>query len=689
MKKLSFLLIIMAILTKVSVAQEDPFLWLEDVESEKSLEWVEQWNKKTLDVLKSQKNYQAIYEKNLEIYNSNDRIADPSIYGNFIFNFWQDEQNPRGIWRRTSLNSYLSGNPAWETLLDIDKLSEQDDIKWVWKGATGLFPDYNKFMVSISKGGGDAVVIKEFDVISKSFVEEGFELPEAKGSVSWIDVNTLMVSTDFGEGITTSGYPMQVKAWTRGTLLSDAKMLFDGEKEDMGIWGMTELTAKKTYQLISRRTSFYSGTYYVIENGKLVKLDLPNDIDLSAIFNGLVLLQLKSDLTAENTTFKQGSVVSIDYNDLIAGKKNYQLVVEPDERSSITGLATTKNVLLVNMLNNVKSELFRYTYKKEWKKEKIEAPEFGNISLASSDSESDNYFFYFTNFLEPSTLYSGDAGRKNVVKVKSLPSFFPTEKYQVQQFEATSKDGTKIPYFVVGPKEMKYNGNNPTLLYAYGGFEVPMLPGYNATTGTAWLENGGVYVLANIRGGGEFGPKWHQAGLKENRQRVYDDFYAVAESLMEKKITSSKKLGIFGGSNGGLLVGVAYTQRPDLYEAVVCAVPLFDMKRYNKLLAGASWMAEYGNPDIPEEWNYIKEYSPYQNIKPGKKYPEVFFTTSTRDDRVHPGHARKAVAKMDNLAYKVYYFENTEGGHAGASTNEQRAQMYALIYSYLQMKLMK
>jgi prolyl oligopeptidase len=406
------------------------------------------------------------------------------------------------------------------------------------------------------------------------------------------------------------------------------------------------------------------------------------------LFNGLAIFQLKSDWETGGNSFKQGSVLSIDYNDLITGKMNFELIVTPDERSSITSVSSTKNVLLINLLNNVKSELYKYTWNGKWNKEKIDAPEFGNISLSTTDENSDNYFFYFENFLEPSTLYYGDAETGGFKKIKSLTSFFPTKNYQVEQFEAISKDGTKIPYFVVSSKSIKLDRTNPTLLYAYGGFEVSRVPTYSATNGTAWLEKGGVYVLANIRGGGEFGPKWHQAGLKENRQRVYDDFHAVAEDLISKNITSPKKLGIHGGSNGGLLVGVAYTQRPDLYNAVVCAVPLLDMKRYNKLLAGASWMAEYGNPDIPEEWAYISKYSPYQNIKPGMKYPEVFFTTSTRDDRVHPGHARKAVAKMDSLGYNVYYFENTEGGHAGASTNEQRAQMYALIYTYLQMKLM-
>ncbi len=682
------LITLLAFMTQLSFAQEDPYIWLENVDAEKSLKWVEKWNEKTLDVLCSQPDYNTIYEKNLEIYNSTDRIAAPSIYGDFIYNFWQDKEHERGIWRRTSLKNYLNENTEWEIVLDIDKLSNKDNEKYVFKGASGLYPDYDKFLVSLSKGGGDAVIIKEFNAKTKAFVKNGFLLPEAKGSANWIDKNTLMVSTDFGDGITSSGYPKQVKIWKRGTELKNAKLIFEGKEEDMGIWGYTIPTKNKTYQVIMQKTSFYSGNYFMVEDGEMVKLDLPEDIELSTIFNQLVISQLKSDWTIENKTFKQGSVVSINYDDLIGGKKDFKLVVAPNERSSITEISNTKNVLLINMLNNVKSELYKFTWNNKWESEKIDAPQFGNISLGASDESSDNYFFYFTNFLEPSTIYNGDAKTGKFKKVKSLPSFFPTENYKVQQLEATSKDGTKIPYFVVSSKSTKLDGKNPTLISAYGGFEISRLPNYSAVIGTSWLEKGGVYVLANLRGGGEFGPKWHQAGLKENRQRIYDDYYAVAEELINKKITSPKKLGIMGGSNGGLLVGVAFTQRPDLYNAVVCAVPLLDMKRYNKLLAGASWMAEYGNPDILEEWEYIKRYSPYQNVKTEMNYPEIFFTTSTRDDRVHPGHARKMVAKMNEMGYKIYYFENTEGGHAGASTNEQRAKMVALEFVYLQMKLM-
>ena len=680
--------LLLTIMTNISFAQDDPYIWLEDVDAQKSLDWANQWNESTLKVLTSQPGYEKMYAQILDIYNSTDRIAAPTIYGDLIYNFWQDEEHPRGIWRRTPIQSYLSADPHWETVLDIDKLSESDHEKYVFKGASGLYPDYHRFLVKLSKGGGDAVIIREFDAVNKQFIDDGFQLPEAKGSASWIDKNTIIVATDFGNGTTTSGYPKDVKVWKRGTKLSKAQLVFEGVENDMYNGGHAIKTADRTYQIIDNRTSFYTGVYYFIENGERIKPELPEDIILTGIFKNQVLFDLKSDWTVNGKSFQQGDMVSIDYDELIDGKNNFQLIVHPDERSSIAGVTSTKNVLLVNLLNNVKGELYQYTFDGTWHKKKINAPEFGNITLGASDDNSDSYFFYFQNFLEPSTLYKGDAMSGKFEKVKALKSWFPTENYQVQQFEVASKDGTMIPYFVVSAKNLKKDGKNPTLISAYGGFEVPRLPAYSAVTGTSWLEEGGVYVLANIRGGGEFGPKWHQAGLKENRQRIYDDYFAVAEDLIARKITSPQKLGISGGSNGGLLVGVGFTQRPDLYNAVVCAVPLLDMKRYHKLLAGASWMAEYGNPDIPEEWEYIRKYSPYQNVKPGQDYPEVFFYTSTRDDRVHPGHARKMVAKMHDMGYKVYYFENTEGGHAGASTNEQRAKMAALQYAYLKMKLM-
>lgn len=671
------------------MAQEDPFIWLEEVDAKKALEFVEKQNKISLDILTTQKDYQDIYDKSLAIINATDRIAYPSINGDYIYNFWQDKDHERGIWRRTSKESYTSGNPTWETVLDIDALSKKDNIKWVFKGANGLYPKYNRFLVNLSKGGGDAVVVKEFDATTKSFLSNGFSIDESKGGASYWDENTLIVSSDFGPGtMTTSGYARQVKLWKRGTLLKDAQLIFEGETTDVASGGYLARDGDKKYLIVYRSPTFYTSKAYVWENNTLIPIEIPEDSGSNGIVYNQLVISLKSDWNVNGIIYKQGSVISVNFTSLLKGKKIIQTIYEPDAFSSVSEISITKNFLLFNVLNNVKNELYTYTFQNEkWIKSRVAAPDFGTIGIGATDEFSDAYFYTFQNFLTPTSLYSADAKTSSTKLVKSLPSYFDSSKYNVTQYKAISKDGEKIPYFVIATKNIILDGKNPTLLYAYGGFEVSEQPFYSGVTGQAWLEKGGVFVLANIRGGGEFGPKWHQAGLKGKRQNIYNDFHAVAEDLIAKGITSSKHLGIQGGSNGGLLMGVAFTQRPDLYNAVVCQVPLLDMQRYSKLLAGASWMGEYGNPDIPEEWDYIKKYSPYQNLKKGEKYPEVFFMTSTRDDRVHPGHARKMAAKMIDMGYKIYYYENTEGGHGGSSTNAQRAKFNALYYSYLWMKL--
>ncbi|MEL7195821.1 MAG: prolyl oligopeptidase family serine peptidase [Bacteroidota bacterium] len=686
---LIFIFISMAITSQHTHAQEaDPYLWLEEVDGEKALKWAEEWSSKTTKKLSSHPDYDQVFDQSLEVLNSDERIVAPSLINDQIFNFWQDADNPRGIWRYTTATSYLNGEPQWEVLLDLDKMSEEDDIKWVFKGATGLYPDYERFLVSLSKGGGDAVEVREFDLESKRFVEDGFFLPEAKGGMSWINENEVIVATDFGDGMTTSGYPKQVKAWKRGTSLDEAKLLFEGEETDVIASGFVLNTPESNYTMILQKPSFFLQRYYGVIDGDIRRIEIPEDAEIESIFKGMMIVNLKSDWAVGGQEFVQGSILSIDYQAFLDGKRNFEVIFKPDAKTSVQGISRTANYLLFDVLSNVRSELYAYSKGDAWQAKKLQTPAFGRVAIGSTSSKSDQFFYYNTGFLEPSSLYYAHAQKDEHQKIKSLPSFFPSEKYQVLQMEAKSKDGTQIPYFVVASKDFKRNGQNPTYLYAYGGFEVSLRPFYSATMGRAWLEKGGVYVLANIRGGGEFGPKWHQAGLKENRQRVYDDFHAVAESLIENKITTADQLGIGGGSNGGLLVGVAFTQRPDLYKAVVCQVPLLDMKRYNKLLAGASWMGEYGDPDIAEEWAYIKEYSPYHNLKKNGEYPKVFFSTSTRDDRVHPGHARKMVAKMTEMGHEVLYYENTEGGHAGSSTNEQRAKASALMYSYLYSQLM-
>lgn len=669
-------------------AQEDPYIWLEEVDGKKALDFVEKQNKSSVDILMQQKEYQDTYAKSLAMLNDTDKIAYPEIYGDLIYNFWTDKEHVRGIWRRTTKASYSSKNPVWETLLDIDEMSKVENVKWVFKGAQGLYPKFDKFLVSLSNGGGDAVLVKEFDAASKKFIPNGFSLPDSKSNVSYMDANTLIVGTDFGkESMTTSGYPRVVKLWKRGTKLSEAKTIYEGDATDVSDSGYLLRDGDKSYLIVRKGETFYSSKTFVMVNNKLVKLDIPDDADMGAILNNQLIINLKSDWTVKGKTYKQGSAISANFASLCKGEKDLQLVYEPDTFSSISGISNTKNLLLLNILNNVKSELYSYSFdNSKWTRIKIDAPEFGTIGISATDDFSDDYYFNYQNFLTPTSLFIANAKNNTVQKVKSLSNYFDGNRYKVEQFKVRSDDSEMIPYFVVSSKNTKYDGNNPTLLTAYGGFEVSRLPSYSGITGQAWLDKGGVFVLANIRGGGEFGPKWHQAGLKEKRQNIYNDFHRVAEDLIAKKITSSNHLGIMGGSNGGLLMGVAFTQRPDLYNAVVCQVPLLDMQRYNKLLAGASWMGEYGNPDT-SDWSFMKKYSPYQNLKREAKYPEVFFMTSTRDDRVHPGHARKMAAKMIDMGHKIYYYENTEGGHGGASTNEQRAKFFALYYSYLWMKL--
>ena len=689
MKKTTLLFLALFGLSQMMIAQEDKYQWLEEVDGEKALAFVEAQNKATIEKLSAEKDYQDIYDKSLAIYNSKERIPNPTIRGEYVYNFWKDQDHERGIWRRCLLSSYIDGKLDWETLLDIDELAKKEDIKWVYKGTSGLYPSYDRFLVELSKGGGDAVVIKEFDVKTKQFIEDGFYMDEAKGSASYVDENTLIVSTDFGEGTTTtSGYPNQVKLWKRGTPLKDAQLIYEGQTSDVGTWGGVMRDGTKAYTMITRAPSFFTSQNLIWMDEKAVKVDIPEDASPKGILNDQLIVQLKSDWTVNNKTYKTGTLLSLNFTALLKGNKDIKVILEPDEFSSISEVSTTKNKLLINLLTNVTGQLFIYTYSNgQWTSEKVEAPQLGTISIVGTTELSDNYFFDFENFITPSTLYFADASKNTFKPYQSLPAFFDASKYEVKQFKARSKDGTMIPYFIVAAKNMKNDGSNPTLVYAYGGFEVSLSPFYASTFGVSWLDKGGTFVLANIRGGGEYGPKWHQEGMKEKRQNVFDDLYAVTEDLVAKKVSSPQHLGVMGGSNGGLLVGVAFTQRPDLYNAVVCQVPLLDMQRYNKLLAGASWMGEYGNPDVPEEWAYIQKYSPYQNVKEGMKYPEVYFGTSTRDDRVHPGHARKMVAKMNDMGYKTYYYENTEGGHAGSSTNEQRAKSNALTFSYLLMKL--
>lgn len=672
---------------------EDPYLWLEEVTGDKALAWAKERSDHALALLGGAEQ-NALRERLLSIYNSQDKLPYAWKRGAYLYNFWQDAQHKRGLWRRTTLEEYKKKEPRWEVLVDLDALAESENENWVFGGVTWLEPQYTRALVKLSRGGGDAVVVREYDVIAKTFVNDGFVLPEAKSFVAWRDLDTLYVGTDFGPGaLTSSGYPRIAKLWKRGTPLSAATVVYEGQHEDVGIGASRDVHQGRTVDLVSRNMTFFSNEVYLLggERGEqLEKLVKPDDAEVS-FFQDFVLLQLRSDWTDGGKTWPAGSLLAAPLASYRAGKRELQAVYTPAPNRSLADWSGTKNALLLNILEDVHSKVQVARFQQgRWLIEDLPDLGLGTVQTAAFDDEQgDAYWFMSSSFISPDRVELGELAKPGRELLRSGPQFFSADELEVTQHFAVSKDGTRVPYYQVSKRGVALDGDNPTLLNAYGGFEVSLTPAYNPTVGAAWLERGGVFVQANIRGGGEYGPAWHEAALKQNRQRAFDDFIAVAEDLIARKVTQPSRLGIMGGSNGGLLMGAAFTQRPELWGAVVCSVPLLDMKRYHQLLAGASWMGEYGDPDKPEEWAAIEKYSPYQNVRAGVRYPRILFTTSTRDDRVHPGHARKMVARMLDQGHEVLYFENMEGGHAGAANNEQRALVMSLEFAYLTAQLMR
>jgi prolyl oligopeptidase len=668
----------------------DPYLWLEDVAGDKALDWVRGRNTKSVKEIAGDKAFKQLDAQLLKILDSNERIPYVDSMGDYFYNFWRDAKNPAGIWRRTTLAEYRKAEPNWETVLDLDALNKAEKENWVWHGSDCLKPDYRLCLVSLSRGGADADVKREFDLDKKAFVEGGFYLPEAKSSAGWIDADTLYVGTDFGPGsMTDSGYPRVAKRWKRGTPLALAELVYEGRRDDIAATAYRDHSKGFERDFILRNITFYTNELFLLRDGKALRIDKPDSAEVSA-FRDSMLINLREDWTAGGKTWPAGALLATDFEAFLAGKRDFDVLFQPTARKSLAGFSPTLNHVLLNELDNVRNRLYVLTRKDgKWTREPMAGlPEFGTVSATAIDDEaSDDFFLTITDYVTPTSLYIGSVGKPQLEKLKQLPAYFNAKGLEVAQHEATSKDGTRIPYFLVARKGLKLNGKNPTLLYGYGGFEVSMVPGYSATVGKAWLEQGGVYVVANIRGGGEFGPSWHQAALKANRHHAYEDFIAVAEHLISTQVTSTPHLGIQGGSNGGLLMGNMLTLRPDLFGAIVCQVPLLDMRRYHTLLAGASWMGEYGNPDDAEEWKFIQTFSPYHNVKKSVKYPATLFTTSTRDDRVHPGHARKMMALLEAQGQDVRYYENIEGGHGGAANNKQSAFMAALAYRFLWQQL--
>ena len=674
-----------------AASDADAYQWLEDVGGDKQLAWVRERNAKSEGELASTPEFKKLEAEILAVLDSDAKI--PGVYkqGEWFYNFWQDKANPRGLWRRTTLAEYRKPSPKWETVLDIDALNKAENENWVWHGANCLRPAYTRCLIALSRGGADADVTREFDIDSRQWIKDGYFRPEAKGGVSWIDQDNVFVFTDFGDGtLTTSGYPRIAKFWKRGTPLSAAEVVYEGKPTDMYIAASHDDTPGFERDFVSNTIAFYNDELYLRgKDGKLTKVDVPNSVD-KGVHREWLTLQPREDWNVGGKTYKGGSYLVANFDDWMAGKREPTVLFEPTDRTSLAGATWTKSHVVLNVLEDVKNKLSVLTPSKDgWKRsEFVGAPDIGTIGVSAVDSdESDALWMTVSGYTTPTTLSLAEIGKQPEV-LKTMPTFFDASNQVVEQHFATSKDGTKVPYFIVHRKDLKLDGQNPTLLYGYGGFEISLTPGYSGSIGKGWLEKGGVYVVANIRGGGEYGPRWHRAALKQNRHKAYEDFAAVAQDLVARKITSAKRLGIQGGSNGGLLTGNMLTQYPELFGAVVVQVPLLDMKRYSHLLAGASWMAEYGNPDTAD-WDYIQKFSPYHLFDANKTYPPTLFTTSTRDDRVHPGHARKMMAKMEAADKDVLYYENIEGGHGGAANNAQRAHMTALAYTFLWNELTK
>lgn len=674
----------------VAVDTEDPYLWLEDVTGERALDWVRARNAVTEDRLASTADFQALEARLLAILDSNERIPQVYKQGAYFYNFWRDAQNPRGLWRRTTLEEYRKREPRWDVIIDLDALARQEDENWVWRGAECLKPDYARCLVSLSRGGADATVVREFDLAARRWVEGGFQLPEAKSSVNWKDIDTVYVGTDFGPGsLTASGYPRIAKLWRRGTPLAEAALVYEGAPEDVWIAAGRDDTAGHERDYLYRGLTFFTSELYLLADGVRVRIEKPDSAN-AGFWREWLMIELREEWRVGGRIWPAGALLAIRLHTFLAGARDFEMIYEPGPRKSLAGWTGLRQHVLVNELDDVRNRIYVLTPTPDgWRRAPLPgAPEFGTIGVAAVDADAgDDYFMTVTGYLTPTSLYLGVVGAGAPEMLKALPAFFDAAGLRVAQYRATSADGTEVPYFVVHREGIAMDGRNPTLLYGYGGFEVSEVPSYRAGVGAAWLEKGGVYAVANIRGGGEFGPGWHQAALKANRNKAFEDFAAVARDLVTRGITSPRHLGAQGGSNGGLLMGNMITTYPELFGAIVVQVPLLDMLRYHKLLAGASWVGEYGNPDDPEEAGFLARYSPYHNVRADRRYPPVLFTTSTRDDRVHPGHARKMMALMEAQGHDVLYYENIEGGHGGAANNRQAAHMQALAWTFLWQKL--
>lgn len=677
---------------------EDPYIWLEDVSGQRAMDWVNAHNAKTTTALEADPRYPVYFDQALAIAQAQDRIPFGRFLGGQIYNFWQDANHVRGIFRRTTLADYQGANPGWTTVIDLDALAASEKANWVYKGASCARPSERRCLINLSDGGEDAVTVREFDLASSSFVADGFVLPKGKQRVAWEDENTLLISREWAPGeLGRTGYPYIVKRLRRGQPLSAAVEVYRGGADDGG-YGVTPYVLRdgqnRTLSVVQRPLDTFRAETYILGAKGAQRVAIPAKADLSDLVAGRVILQIREDWTPPggSTAYPAGALLALDLAELKADPAHPKprLIYAPGPREALEGVSSSRDVLLVSILDNVRGRTLMFTpaAKGGWKRSAIDLPDNSTVSVVDTTADDNKALIAVTSFLTPPSLYYADAATGQAKQIKAQPAKFDASNLVAEQFEAVSTDGTRIPYFLVHRRDIKLDGSNPTLLYAYGGFESSSTPTYSAGLGKLWLEHGGVYALANIRGGGEFGPKWHDAGLNVKRQIVYDDFAAVGRDLIARKITSPRRLGIRGGSNGGLLMGVQFTQHPELWRATIIDVPLLDMLRISKIAAGASWEGEYGSVEDPAVRAFWEKTSPYHNLKAGVAYPEPFIFTTTKDDRVGPQHARKFAARLEEMGLPFYYYENTEGGHAAGANLRQQARTQALEMIYLTRKIM-
>ena len=696
-KTLLALLALVLVPAAVLAAQsEDPFIWLEEIQGERALKQVDDWNKTTEQDLSRAPGFEAMRARAFGILTDNRQIAMPDeVQSEFVTNYWIDGDHPRGQWRISPRAAYLAGRPEWRVLIDVDALGRAESKSWVWHGAECLAPDYRRCLISLSPGGGDADVMREFDIPSGRFVDNGFELPEAKSSVSWLDADRLLVVTDYGpESLTSSGYGRIAKVWRRGTPLAAAETILEGERSDVGVNPFALTDRSRRWNFLRRGLTFWTGSVALVTEGGARPVPIPEDATVRDVIDGRLIASLNSPLEAGGRTIPAGALVAWSLADVEAGRTAVpELVMAPTARQAIEEVSASNDILWVKALDDVSGRLFALRRGGDggWASSTVALPDNSTLDIQAVGGSANLALVSVEGMLTPPSLHAVTAeGRTSLVQ--SLPAQFDASNFTVEQRFATSADGTRVPYFLV--RRRGTTGAVPTLIHAYGGFRAAQTPTYltgqpyrSGPLGLFWVEAGNAYVLANIRGGGEYGPAWHQAALRENRQRSFDDLHAVAENLARAGLAERGRIGISGRSNGGVLVGAAANQRPDLYGAVISGSPLTDMRRYNQLLAGASWMGEYGNPDLPADWAFMSRYSPYQNLRAVPDYPATFYYLSTLDDRVHPGHARKMAAKHAELGQRFYFREYREGGHSVGADRPEDAVRAALLFAFLTREL--